>query len=122
MSNPDFTLKQWNVSVEGWGIGKIVTATRGKALANAWGCDAFSGITFAQFLKIARCVRAEVIDDDFGHPITVDGKPAFFISKDRAQVSVAFPRNDGIFSSHPTDVLPERFRPDAYQTNKERHA
>lgn len=54
-------LKRFEVTVSGYGAGVYVTTTRGKAMADAWRCDAFGHLTFGEFLKRARCVRTHFI-------------------------------------------------------------
>lgn len=110
-----FVLKPWDVTVDGYGTGRYYAATRGKALADAWRSDAFSGSTFGEFLKFARCRRGTAWGEDYGALITVSGKPAYFVERNAAYVQFVWPDSDVILSSHPYDVLPERFRPAAYR-------
>lgn len=44
----------WLVTVDGYGQSEIFARSRGKALADAWRCDAFSHVTFKQFLSMAK--------------------------------------------------------------------
>ena len=111
----EFIVKTWEVTVYGHGAGRFVSGTRGKALAEAWRCDAFNRLSFKEFLKIARCRKAED-GPGFGRPITVEGRPAFFIDRNGAYVRVVFPDSDVILCAHPYDVLPEDARPLAYRS------
>lgn len=114
-----FLLKRWLVSVT-WASGATTTATelaptRGKALANAWACDAFCGSTFGEFLRFARCRRDTHTPPRYGDPITVDGRPAFFIENNRQYVRFAYPGQSHVMNAHPYDVLPVEYRPDTYR-------
>lgn len=110
-----FILKRWLVTVEPYGEGVYFAPTRGKALADAWRCDAFSDLTFGQFLKIARCRRDHITPPRWGDPITVEGKPAFFLGNNRQCVQIALPGDVSVVSAHPYDVHPVEYRPDNYR-------
>lgn len=119
MSGTGFLLKRWLVSVP-WASGVTTTGvelatTRGKALANAWRCDAFSGSTFGAFLRHARCRRDTTTPPRYGDEITVNGKPAFFIESNRQYVRFCYPGADHVLNAHPYDVLPVSYRPDTYR-------
>jgi hypothetical protein len=108
-------IKAWDVTVQGYGVGRYYAASRGKALAAAWRCDAFGRLKFGDFLKIASCWRAMLVPEGFGSAITVDGKPAFYVERNRAYVFIAYPDADHTLSAHPYDVLPIEFRPEPYR-------
>ena len=111
-----FLLKRWEVTVSGYPHpGFYPAATRGRALAEAWACDAFNAITFGDFLKIARC-RRSVDAGQFGDAITVDGKPAFFVTQNNQYVEFAWPDDAATRYAHPSEVLPECYRPPAYRS------
>lgn len=110
-----FKLKRWEVSVPGYGTGIYCVPTRGKALADAWRCDAFSGVTFGEFIKFARARRATE-PPRWGDQITVLGKPAFFVGENGQYVQFAWPDGEFVLNSHPFDVQPESYRPAAYRT------
>ena len=120
MSRADgFCLRRWAVTVT-WASGATTTGyelapTRGKALARAWACDAFSGSSFGEFLRFARCRLDGHRPPRFGDPITVDGKSAFFVENDRQYVHFAYPGADHTMAAHPYDVLPVEYRPDTYR-------
>jgi len=114
-----FLLKRWTVSVR-WASGAttestITASTRGKALADAWRCDAFSGSTFGEFLRFASCRRSKDEPSWWGEPITVLGKPAFYLGHDGQYVHFAYPDGDHVLYAHPLDVLPMHRRPEAYR-------
>lgn len=116
----DFLLRRWEVSVR-WASGAvsseiIVAPTRGKAMADAWRCDAFDGSTFGEFLKFARCRRDRYTPPRYGDPLTVLGKPAFFIESNQQYVRFAYAGGDTVFNAHPYDVEPEHYRPAAYRS------
>lgn len=109
-----FILRRWTVTVTGWGESVEVAPTCGKALSRAWSCDAFSNLTFGQFLKIARCRLSPVVPPDFGAPITVLGKPAFYLGCTH-HVQFAWPGGEFVLHAHPYDVEPESYRPLQYR-------
>ncbi len=108
-------IKAWDVTVSGYGVARYYAASRGKALAAAWRCDAFGRISFKDFLKIASCWKAMFVPEGFGAQITVEGKPAFYIERDRAHVRIAYPDATNVLSAHPYDILPLEFRPEPYR-------
>lgn len=120
-----FSLKRWAITVT-WASGGTTTGyeiapTRGKALARAWACDAFSGSTFGEFLRFARCRRDRHNPPRYGDPITVLGQPAFFIENNRQYVRFAYPDDEHVSSAHPYDVLPVEYRPDTYRHAGDEH-
>ncbi len=110
-----FLLKNWLVSVRDRGSAQVVACTRGQALADCWRGDAFGNLTFGQFLGIARCRRAPD-PEDWGAPITVEGRPAYYAGRNSQYVKIAYPGGKFALNCHPSDVLPEQFRPAAYHT------
>jgi hypothetical protein len=109
-----FIVKAWDVTVDGYGTGRYIAKSRGKALAKAWGCDAFSHLTYGAFLKVARCRKGEMGPLE-GKQITVGGRPAYFVSNDLQYVQFVRPGSDVVMNSHPYDVEPEEFRPSTYR-------
>lgn len=103
-------IRPYEVSVRGYsGYSPIYAATRGKALAKAWRCDAFNNLSFGEFLKVARA-KAREPGERFGEPITVCGKPAFLISWDTQYIQFVRTYSDQILNSHPLDVEPPEAR------------
>jgi hypothetical protein len=84
-------------------------------MADAWRSDAFSGSTFGEFLKFARCRRDPYTPARYGDAIFINGDPAFFISNNRQYVQFAYPGAEHPLSAHPYDVLPVEYRPDNYR-------
>lgn len=113
MGEAAFKLRRYEVSVGRWGTGIYLATTRGRALADAWRSDAFNGYTFGEFLKIARCRLTDHQIEP--KPITVSGKPAFYVDHNDQYVQFAYPDGEFVLNAHPLDVLPESFRPKAYQ-------
>lgn len=108
-------IKRWCVAVAGYGSAHYEAASRGKAMAQAWGCDAFGHLRFGDFLKIARSWRDHEVPARWGDPITVCGKSAFFIENNRQYVRFAYPGADHVLTAYPYDVLPVEYRPDTYR-------
>lgn len=113
-----FRVRRYVVSVQGRGEGVYLATSRGKAMANAWRCDAFSHLTFSQFLKIARCH----LDQYQPKPreITVSGERCWGLGNNGQYVQFVRPDGDHVLHSHPLDVLPEDIRPRAYRSAIER--
>jgi hypothetical protein len=114
-----FLVKRWEVSVL-WSSGTItrgncIASTRGKALADTWRSDAFSGSTFGEFLRFASCRRDPVAPPRWGDPITVLNKPAFFLGNNRQYVQFVYADATVTLNAHPYDVLPVEYRPDTYR-------
>ena len=110
-----FIVKRWRVNVVGYGGGCYDAATRGRAMSQAWRCDAFGHLKFGDFLKIARCYRDRDLPARWGDPITVGGRPAFFLENNRQYVWFAYPGWAAPSNAHPYDVLPVEYRPDTYR-------
>lgn len=114
-----FLMKRWTITVR-WASGTETSsdstaATRGKALADAWRSDAFSGSTFGEFMKFARC-RRTIDPQQWGDQITVEGKPAFYLGRNSQYVRIAYPDSDVALNAHPLDVSPESYRPECYRS------
>ena len=114
----DFLLRRYVVSVRGYPDAKILAASRGKALSRAWRNDVFTQYSFGEFMKMAtaRLCREEE-EPDFAQPITVMGKPAYYVTRDNQYVYFAYPGEEHLWHAHPSDVLPEQFRPLKYRTD-----
>jgi hypothetical protein len=113
-----FVIKPFIVSVDGYGQSGYHARSRGKALADAWRSDAFHQLSFKDFLKIARCWMQTPFDPRFGDPITVNGKPAFFVESNRQYVRMAWPGSDHVSNAHPLEVKPIEYRPETYRSEK----
>lgn len=118
MAERAFLLKRWTVTVR-WANGastssEVVAPTRGKALADTWRSDIFNGVSFGEFLGFTRCRRA-ADPHWWGAPITVLGKPAFYLGHDRQYVHFAWPGGQFALRAHPYDVQPIERRPEAYR-------
>lgn len=117
----ELQLKRWEVSVE-WASGAVsrnvvVATTRGKAMVETWRSDAFSGSTYAEFLKFARCRRDHHKPHRWGDHITACGRPAFFLGNNSQYVQIAFADTEEqcVGNAHPYDVFPVEYRPDTYR-------
>ena len=109
-----FPLRRYEVTVGHSGSGIYLAKSRGRALADAWRSDAFEGYTFGEFLKMARC---RLTDWQLpAMPITVCGKPAFYVDHNSQYVQFVYPNGDFVRNAHPYDVEPEQFRPSAYRS------
>jgi len=111
----EFIIKRWCVAVSGYGTGRYDAASRGKAIADAWRCDAFGHLRFGEFLKIVHCWRDHDVPARWGDPIVVGGKPAFFLENNSQYVRFTYPDSAIVSNAHPYDVLPVQYRPDNYR-------
>lgn len=111
-------IRRWNVEVRGYGSGEYLATTQGKALADAWRSDVFSHLNFGDFLKVARC-RLHW-QQPTHQEITVSGRAAYFIDRNSQYVRFQYPDDDRVLSSHPLDVLPEKYRPAHYQSGSDK--
>ena len=112
MDASSFLLRRWDVTVDGT-VGVYLARTRGKALASAWRCDAFGHLSFAEFLKIARCRLSET--QPTPDVITVSGETCWGLGHNRQYILLVRPYSEVVLYSHPLDVLPVSYRPQAYQ-------
>ncbi len=110
---PGFILRRFEVSVGHYGDAIILATTRGKALADAWRSDLFEGLTFGEFLKIARARLSKYQPEP--DAITVMGKAALGLGHNSQYVQFVYPGTDVVLNAHPLDVLPESYRPRAYR-------
>jgi hypothetical protein len=115
-----FTIKRYDVTVEGYGSGTYLAPSRGRAIADAWRSASFDSIPFGKFLKICRARRTptDQLPSPFGDPITVAGAAAFFVDRNRQYVQFVRPDSGVVMNSHPYDVEPEHYRPDTYRNRK----
>lgn len=98
-------LKPFTVEVSGFGAFAYPAASRGRALAEAWGdyVGCYNRATFKDFLRIARVRKADH-GARFGEPITVAGQPAFYVGERGQYVRFVRPGETQTFLSHPADV------------------
>ncbi|MEN5176360.1 hypothetical protein [Brevundimonas diminuta] len=100
-----FIVKTFSVAVDGFGAMTYVAKSRGQALAKSWGdYSAYRQVSFKDFLRIARAWRTAP-PVGFGRPITVSGKPAFWVGQNSQYVQFVFPNGEVILNSHPLDVV-----------------
>jgi hypothetical protein len=104
-------VKPWIVTVTGFSEQTYFAASRGKALAQAWGSysSCFDEVTFGEFLKRANAY-AGVGNDRFGEPIKVSGRPAYMVSWNQQYIQFVYPGSDVVLNSHPLDVEPPEAR------------
>lgn len=103
-------VRPWIVAVSGYGEHTYYTRSRGKALSQAWQCDAFMDRSFGDFLKITNAYAGLGDPERFGEQIEVGGQPAFFISCNRQYIQFVRPNSDVILDTHPLDVEPPEAR------------
>ncbi|RYY05151.1 MAG: hypothetical protein EON55_28300 [Alphaproteobacteria bacterium] len=98
-------VKPWEVQVAGYGYSQTpyFEASRGKAIASAWGSPAFEGMSFKDFLKIVRCARAEP-SERYGERFTISGRAARYISHNRQYVQFVWEGGDVVLNTHPLDI------------------
>lgn len=113
-----FLLKAYRVTVEGFPGYLYYTTTYGRALAEAWrSYCSYREVSYREFLRIARGWREDPMRPDFGLPITVGGKPAFFVDSNNQYVQFTRPGCTDYFNAHPFDVEPEHMRPWTYRSD-----
>jgi hypothetical protein len=104
--DPEFLIRPFLVTVEGFGGFTYHAASRGRALADAW--NAYNGaqdpLPFGRFMAMARVAVGEP-EEGFGEPITVGGRRAFYVGRNRQYVQFALPGARTFSNSHPLDVL-----------------
>ena len=104
MGERKFMLKPYTVTVDGFSGIIYSTASRGKALAEAWRDYQILGyVAFGDFLKIAR-VRLSDKPPRFGEPIEVAGHPAFYVGESMQYVRFVRPGQTVTLLAHPADV------------------
>lgn len=98
-------VKPWDVQISGFGYNgtPYFAASRGRAIADAWGCAVFGGMLFKDFLKIVRCRRAEP-SERYGERFTINGRPARYISHNRQYVQFVYEGGDTVLNTHPMDI------------------
>lgn len=107
-----FILRSWRVSVVGFDSHIYHARSRGMALSRAFS-DFRSyrdDVGFKDFLRMARAWAEREPNPRFGEPITVGGKPAFWVDCNRAYIQFVLPGCDVIMNSHPYDVEPPEAR------------
>ncbi|WP_156518332.1 hypothetical protein [Sphingobium sp. EP60837] len=115
-----FLIKPFRVSVDGFSPQLYYAASRALALRDAWwGYRNYREVTFKEWLRMARCWREDEIGDQFGAPITVCGKPAFFVTHNNQYVQFSRPGGTEYFNAHPFDVEPAEFRPWTYRRDSD---
>ena len=111
MSAIGFLMKRYTVSVQGHGEQSYIAVSPSKARADAW--RDYSGlydITFKDFLRASSVRRAYLDSPRFGEPITVLGKPAFWVGCNRQYIQFVYAGEHLVLNSHPYDVEPPEAR------------
>lgn len=105
--DPEFLLRPFLVTVEGFGEHGFHAVSRGRALADAWRsyCGAQDPVSFGRFLRMAR-VQTGDPGPRFGDMITVGGRKAFYVGCNGHYVQFAAPGAVSYSNSHPADVGP----------------
>ncbi|MGT2515107.1 DUF7146 domain-containing protein [Sphingomonas panni] len=94
----------WSVTVRGYpDFAVYFAASRGKAIADAWRCDAFDNVSFGDFLRMVTCRRAEP-NDRFGERFTISGRPARYVSHNRQYVQFTWEGEEAVLNTHPLDI------------------
>lgn len=96
-------VKPWDVAVSGYGTSTYYGTSRGKVIADAWRCDSFMHLTFKEFLRVVRCIRAEP-SERFGERFTISGRKARYISHNRQYVQFVWDGQDTVLNTHPLDI------------------
>lgn len=103
--DPDFLLRAYAVTVEGFPPSTFYASTRGRALADAWNAYVGAGYdaSFGDFMKIAKALTTRP-HARFGDPILVGGRKAFFVSWDSHYVQFVLPGQNRYSNAHRLDV------------------
>ena len=115
MSAPEFVLRPYVVSVEGFGCATYHARTPARARVWAFDSAAFNGWTFKQFLQRSRLWRAPKHDPNYGREIIVAGERAFYVTGNSQYIQFVRPNSDVILNTHPYDVEPKELRPLHYR-------
>lgn len=117
----EFVLKVYRLSVDGHGEWPYYARSRASAIGKAyhdWRSLRDEG-DFKTFLRIVRCrTDGATFPSRFGDPITVNGRPAFFVENNRQYVRLVWPGGDHVSNAHPLEVKPIEYRPDTYRSEK----
>ena len=102
-----FVLKNYRVSVAGWGDATFFARNKNQARMRAFDAlqSATGGMAFKRFLQIVGPIRETPMPSGAGRMIDVLGKPAYWVEHACGN-SVRFvrPGSDTILLSHETDV------------------
>lgn len=104
---PDFLIRQYAVSVNGFPVFMFYAATASKARAEAWRqyTCAYNDCTFKNFLRISSIRREDTnLPPRFGERVTVCGLQAFVVRDDGHYINFVRPGQDTILLAHPNDV------------------
>jgi hypothetical protein len=97
-------IRPWSVTVRGYSdFGVYFAASRGKAIASAWRCDAFDNVSFGDFLGMVTCRQAEPTDR-FGERFTIGGRPTRYVSHNRQYVQFTWEAEETVLNTHPLDI------------------
>lgn len=96
-------VKPWDVTVSDCGTSTYYGTSRGKVIADAWRCDSFMHLSFKDFLRIVRCVRAEP-GERFGERFTISGRAARYISHNSQYVQFVWDGDDTLLNTHTLDI------------------
>lgn len=105
-------IKPFEVTVQGFGTYRYFAASRGKALAKAFGdfTSLRDECSYKDFLQVANARGCEVDCPRFGEVMEVGGQPAFYVSHNRQYIQFVRPDSDVILDTHPFDVEPPEAR------------
>lgn len=115
-SRAEFRMKQYVVSVEGFGCHVFDAVSPGRARAHAYQSSAFNGWTFKEFLRRCRLWRSPAAaHPNYGREITVGGERAYYVGGDSQYIRFVRPGADYLLNAHPLDVEPDELRPFHYR-------
>ncbi len=99
-----FLLKRYEVAVDGFPPYPYDAHSAGAARVQSWhSYRSYRDVSFKEFMKIS-IVRRGVEPEGYGRPITVSGRPAYFVGRDTQYVRFARPNETRTLISHPLDV------------------
>jgi len=105
-------VRGYRVELPHWPACFQVARSRGQAIAATWRDFAccYDGTSFKDFLKLRPRAYRQDLGGRFGEPLTVCGKPAFYVSHNAQYIQFVRPGSDVVLNAHPFDVEPPEAR------------
>lgn len=107
MTIPGFIIRKYAVGVDGYGDAYFYAKNKNQARMRAFNAmqSANGAITFKRFLQIVGHIEEASTPSDFGKPILVNGKSAFWVEHAGGNsVQFVWPDDATIYLSHESDI------------------